>query len=351
MDTMHLLEAAQGGDLTVNAGASPVEGREILVAIPVLNEEAHIEACVRSLMVGDERLRSAEFVVIDGGSTDRTRCIVNDLHDAFPNLRLVNNPKKLQSAAVNLAAREFGSGRRILVRCDGHSTYPEGYVMAVADSLSQRGVASVVVPVDAIGKTCFQRANAWIVDTPLGSGGSAHRGGRKSMFVDHGHHAAFDLAMFLKVGGYDETFSHNEDAEFDKRLRDSGGQIFLNADIRPAYAPRATASGLARQYFNYGKGRARTLLKHRERPRLRQMIPPITLAACLFGLAIAPFTLLSLILPGGYLAALALASITVAIKRRSICGLLAGAASAIMHMSWAAGFFRQIVFGSPKGKA
>jgi succinoglycan biosynthesis protein ExoA len=352
MDATHLLAAAQARDSTVNAAAlRPVEGREILVAIPVLNEEAHIEACVRSLMAGDERLHSAEFVVIDGGSTDRTRCLVNDLRDEFPNLRLANNPKKLQSAAVNLAAREFGAARRVLVRCDAHSTYPEGYVMAVADSLSQRGVASVVVPMDAAGRTCFQQANAWIVDTPLGSGGSAHRGGRKSMFVDHGHHAGFDLKTFLDVGGYDETFSHNEDAEFDKRLRDAGGRIFLDADIRLAYLPRAKAGALARQYFNYGKGRARTILKHSERPRLRQMIPPATLAACVLGFAIAPFTLWGLILPGGYLAALALASITVAVRHRSACGLLAGAASAIMHMSWAAGFFRQIALGPQKSKA
>jgi succinoglycan biosynthesis protein ExoA len=351
MDSMHLLEAAQRGEPTVNSAARPAEGREILVVIPTLNEEAHIEACVRSLMAGDERLRSVEFVVVDGGSTDRTRCIVNDLYDEFPNLRLANNPKKLQSAAVNLAVGEFGAARRILVRCDAHSTFPEGYVMAVADTLSQRGVASVVVPVDSIGKTCFQRANAWIVDTPIGSGGSAHRGGQKSMFVDHGHHAGFDLAMFRKAGGYDETFSHNEDAEFDKRLRDAGGRIFLNADIRPAYVPRARASGLAKQYFNYGKGRARTTLKHGERPRLRQMIPPMTLVACLLGFAIAPFTLWGLILPGGYLMALALASIAVAVRHRSACGLLAGAALAIMHMSWAAGFLRQIIFGSPKSKA
>jgi succinoglycan biosynthesis protein ExoA len=232
------------------------------------------------------------------------------------------------------------------VRCDAHAVYPENYVVSVAQSLNQRAVASLVVPMDAVGKTCFQRANAWIVDTPLGSGGSAHRGGRKSMFVDHGHHAAFDLKTFLHLGGYDETFSHNEDAEFDKRLRDAGGRIFLDADVRLSYLPRASASALARQYFNYGKGRARTILKHGERPRLRQMIPPATLVACLSGLAISPLSPWGLILPGGYLGVLALASVAVAVKRKSACGLLAGAVSAIMHMSWAAGFFRQILSGS-----
>ena len=73
------------------------------------------------------------------------------------------------------------------------------------------------------------------------------------------------------------------------------------------------------------------------------MIPPVTLLACLLGFALTPFTDLGLILPGGYLAVLLLASIVVAVKERSICGMLAGLASATMHMSWAAGFFWQML--------
>ncbi len=318
-------------------------GDEVVVVIPTLNEGRHIEACVRSLMTGDARLRQVEMIVADGGSRDWTRAVVEMLQEEFPNLRLLNNPKRLQSAAVNLAARDAGIGRRILIRCDAHAIYPPNYVMRVADSLARRGVASVVVPMDAEGTTCFQKANAWIVDTPLGSGGSAHRGGRTSGFVDHGHHAAFDLKTFLHVGGYDETFSHNEDAEFDTRLRKAGGRIFMDADIRLIYLPRATISALARQYYNYGRGRARTLLKHGERPKLRQLIPPVTLVACLGGFALALVTPWALIVPGSYLAALAGASLVVAARRLSLCGLLAGVASGVMHMSWSAGLLRQLL--------
>lgn len=326
-------------------------GADILAVIPALNEAAHIEDCIRSLMRGDERLTDTAFVVADGGSTDATREIVERLRAEFPNLSLLHNPARLQSAAVNLAVREHGEGRRILVRCDAHSIYPKNFILDAADSLARRGVASIVTPMDAIGETCFQRANAFIVDTPLGSGGSAHRGGRVSKFVDHGHHAAFDLAKFVEVGGYDETFSHNEDAEFDRRLRAAGGAIFLDAEIRITYMPRASASALARQYFNYGKGRARNLMKHGDTPRPRQMIPQATLVACVLGVLVAPVSPWTLVAPAGYAAALALASVVVAIRMKSACGLLAGPASAIMHMSWAAGFFRQFLAGHRSSQA
>lgn len=318
-------------------------GDEVVVVIPALNEGRHIETCIRSLMTGDGRLKQIEMIVADGGSRDWTRATVEMLQEEFPNLRLVNNSKRLQSAAVNLAAREAGIGRRILVRCDAHAIYPPNYVMRVADSLARRGVASVVVPMDADGTSCFQKANAWIVDTPLGSGGSAHRGGRKSGFVDHGHHAAFDLKTFLHVGGYDEGFSHNEDAEFDTRLRQANGRIFLDAEIRLTYLPRDSMLGLAKQYYNYGRGRARTLLKHGERPKMRQLIPPATLIACLAAMALSFVTPWALIVPGAYLAALAGASLLVAVRHFSLCGLLAGLASGIMHMSWSAGLLRQLL--------
>jgi succinoglycan biosynthesis protein ExoA len=318
-------------------------GEDVVVVIPTLNEGRHIEACVRSLMTGDKRLKQIEMIVADGGSRDWTRAVVEMLQEEFPNLRLLHNPKRLQSAAVNAAARGAGIGRRILVRCDAHAIYPPNYVMQAADSLARRGVASVVVPMDADGITCFQKANAWIVDTPLGSGGSAHRGGRTSGFVDHGHHAAFDLKTFVHLGGYDETFSHNEDAEFDTRLRQAGGRIFMDADIRLTYLPRATVGALARQYYNYGRGRARTLLKHGEKPKLRQLIPPVTLIGCLAGLAMAMVTPWALLAPGSYVAALAGASLVVAVQRMSLCGLLAGMASGVMHMSWSAGLLRQLL--------
>lgn len=318
-------------------------GEDVVVVIPTLNEGRHIETCVRSLMTGDARLKQIEMIVADGGSRDWTRAVVEMLQEEFPNLRLLHNPKRLQSAAVNAGASAAGIGRRILVRCDAHAIYPPNYVMQAADSLARRGVASVVVPMDADGVTCFQKANAWIVDTPLGSGGSAHRGGRTSGFVDHGHHAAFDLKTFLHVGGYDETFSHNEDAEFDTRLRQAGGRIFMDADIRLTYLPRASIGALARQYYNYGRGRARTLLKHGEKPKLRQLIPPVTLIGCIAGFALAPGTQWALLAPGSYVAALIGASFLVAVHRLSLCGLLAGLVSGVMHMSWSAGLLRQML--------
>src|SRR5690606_2830658 len=107
----------------------------------------------------------------------------------------------------------------------------------------------------------------------LGTGGAAHRIGSGGRWVDHGHHALMRLDAFRRLGGYDEAFSHNEDAEFDQRLCESGGRIWLTAKTKIRYFPRDTVVGLFRQYRAFGRGRAANMLKHRSLPRLRQALP------------------------------------------------------------------------------
>jgi succinoglycan biosynthesis protein ExoA len=312
--------------------------RRVLVVIPTLNEAAVIAQTLADL---DSELPPdvcSIVVVADGGSTDGTPEIVARLARQRTALHLVANPRRLQSVAVNLAARRFGREADILVRCDAHAFYPPGYVGALAESLERSGADAVVVTMDSVGDTGMRRAVAWLSDTPVGSGGSAHRGGRRSGFVDHGHHAAFRMASFLRAGGYDESFSHNEDAEFDCRQRALGARIWLDAGIRLGYQPRGTVGGLWRQYRAYGRGRSRTVRRHPGSMRLRQFAVPLHLAASVLALGLALRWPLALLWPGLYLAALGLTGLVLAWRHRSACGLLAAPLAAVMHTAWALGF-------------
>lgn len=326
-----------------------VDPATVLTVIPTLNEARHIETCIRTLMQGSPLLRLIPVTVADGGSTDDTVAIVTRLMAEFPNLRVLENPKRLQSAAINLAVDVHATPRtRWLVRCDAHSVYPPNFILHVIESLQSTGAASVVIPMDAVGEGCFEKANAWIADTLLGSGGALHRGGRKSRYVDHGHHAGFDIVWFRSTGGYDETFSHNEDAEYDHRVSRAGGKIWLDADIRINYVPRSTVKALARQYFRYGQGRARNARKHNGRLKLRQVAPLFILAACLTGLVAGFFQWQAFMLPAGYLSVLTGASVSIAIKHSSLCGLFSGVAAGTMHLAWATGFAWESVTGTRK---
>ena len=326
---------------------------QVIVAIPTLNEERHIAACLRSLVDNCAFTAETKIVVADGGSTDRTRQVVEDLQKTLPHLHLIDNPAKFQSAAINaVAEQEAGPKHLLLVRCDAHAVYPPGYVRDVVASFGANSeAASIATVMDAQGSSCFQRASAWVVDTPFGSGGSAHRGGSRSGWVDHAHHAGFRLSWFRKIGGYDPTFTHNEDAEYDHRLGLAGGKIWLDAGIRMDYQMRPTLGGLAKQYWRYGRGRARTVLKHQMRPRLRQLIPAINVLllaiTTLLGFVWTP----ALIFPALYLGALVAISAFAVAKMKSLCGLYAGVSLAIMHNFWGAGFVAQCLASIGKSSA
>lgn len=313
-----------------------------IVVVPTYNEEQHIEACLRSLIT--PHLSHVPFLVVDGMSEDLTQQIVLDLMNEFPNLHLIDNPDRLQSAALNrAAAHPLAQGKATMVRCDAHSIYPQDFIARVIQSIRDMNAASIVTVMDAQGQTCFERANAWIVDTPLGSGGSAHRGGTRSGYVDHGHHAGFNLDWFRKLGGYDASFSHNEDAEYDMRLTKAGGAIYLDADIRIAYVPRGSLGSLSRQYFNYGKGRARTVLKHKTVPKIRQMLPVLAFMGTVLGLLLAPFSPVGIVIAGAYASLVVLTSAFILVSKRSVCGIWAGPAMAAMHLAWGAGFLTQML--------
>jgi succinoglycan biosynthesis protein ExoA len=315
----------------------------LLVAIPTLNEARHIERIVSDLLAGTADLPDARIAVVDGGSTDGTTDIVSRIARENPRVSLLRNPARIQSAAINLAARQLGRDTDVMIRCDAHSSYPPNFCRRLLETLERVDADAVVVPMDSYGESGLQRAIAWVSNSPIGTGGAAHRAGRRSGFVDHGHHAAFRMDRFRRAGGYDETFSHNEDAELDCRQRALGARVYLDAEIRVGYQPRARLRDLWRQYFRYGAGRSRTARRHPGSLRLRQLAVPTHLAISLLALGVSPLFPAALAWPAFYLVVLGGTSIALAVRHRDVAGLWAGPAAAVMHTAWACGFFSGLI--------
>ncbi|WP_417809352.1 glycosyltransferase family 2 protein [Thioclava sp.] len=321
----------------------------VLVVIPTLNEAAHIAAVINGLRPFSERAASAgrkvTIVVVDGGSLDGTRDIVARLQASFDGLHLLNNPARLQSAAVNLAVSQFAKDAAWLIRIDAHARYPEDYCDILLDEAEATAADSVVVAMRAIGETPFQRAAALAQNTRIGNGGAAHRSAPAGARVEHGHHALMRLDAFCAMGGYDAGFSHNEDAELDRRLVASGRKIWLTGRTGLGYIPRRSVTALARQYFNFGRGRAQTQLKHRIWPRLRQTLPIAVLPAVLLAL-LAPLHPLFALPAVLWLSACLAGGLVLALQGHGWTGLPAGAIAALMHLAWSCGFWSGLATGS-----
>jgi GT2 family glycosyltransferase len=313
----------------------------VLIVIPTLNEAAHIAAVIDSLLPF-ALARRARIVVADGGSSDGTKDIVTARTDAGQPVTLMHNPARLQAAGINLAVAMFGTAKDWLIRIDAHADYPADYCETLIAEAEKHGADSVVVGMEAVGQGLWQSAVAAAQNSRFGNGGAAHRIAPVGRFVDHGHHALMRMSMFTAVGGYDETFSHNEDAELDLRLRQAGGRIWLTAETRLAYFPRRSLDGLLRQYFRFGRGRAQNILKHKSRPGARQMLV----------IALAPALALGVLAPVSWVFALPLliwaaacifAGAMIARSTGDLRSMLAGLAAGAMHAAWSAGFWTRLV--------
>ncbi|MFD2239251.1 glycosyltransferase family 2 protein [Aureimonas populi] len=311
-----------------------------LIVVPCLNEEAFIGPLL-DFLSAEAREVNATIVVVDGGSSDRTRAIVSEKALGNPAIRLCDNPLRIQSAGVNRAVERFGADAAFLIRIDAHAHYPDGYCRTLVAEAERTGASSVVVSMRTVARHGFQAAVAIAQSGRIGTGGSSHRSAPVGRWVDHGHHALIRVDAFKGVGGYDETFSHNEDAELDHRLHKAGGRVWMTAETDMTYYPRATAGGLFRQYFGYGKGRARNMLKHRTPPKLRQALPMLVAPALVLAL-LSPLSLLFAVPAAAWVAACLLGGLAGFARTRKVEALLAGVAAMIMHLGWSLGFWAQL---------
>lgn len=298
---------------------------DVLIVVPSLNEVAHIEEILEK-MIHQSGEGANLICVADGGSTDGTVELVKTLAARHNRIRYLHNPLRIQSAAVNLGVKTYGTNFTYFVRVDAHAVYPDDFIITLLTEARQMGAQAVTVPMNSIGKSPKQSAIAAAQNSRLGNGGSAHRlTGHAGRWVDHGHHALMETALFEAVGGYDESFSHNEDAELDFRLGSAGGKIWLSGTTQIDYFPRSTFTALARQYFGFGAGRARTLLKHHIRPKLRQLVP----------MTVVPVALLTLLSPVSWLVNLpALLWISVVIAAGTTTGLKSPETRSIQGVYW-----------------
>jgi succinoglycan biosynthesis protein ExoA len=326
----------------VESAARPLSHRPGLIIIPCLNEADFIGDLLEQMLADCSDLQ-ATIVVADGGSTDNTRQIVEAVAARDRRVVVLDNPARLQSAGVNLVVRRFGRDAAWIVRIDAHARYPAGYVAALlAEADCRPGASAVVVSMVSEGDGCFQKAAAAAQNSWLGAGGSAHRRRGGAGWVDHGHHALIRTDAFLRAGGYDESFSHNEDAEFDARLVRGGGKIWLTNAVYISYLPRRTARALWRQYWGYGQGRARTAMKHGARLKLRQTLPLLVAPACAAALAALLAWPLALPFIVWVTASLGL-GLLVGVRSGGGCALLSGAPAMIMHLAWSCGFFSAFI--------
>jgi glycosyltransferase involved in cell wall biosynthesis len=254
------------------------------VLVPVLNEERHIVDSVAAML--EQRFPGRlEAILVDGGSTDRTRSIVEEMARRDPRLRVFDNPGGSTPSGLNVALRHARG--RWVARMDAHTTYPPDYIALGVARLERGGTSWVSGPQVPRGQGAVSRAVELALRTPLGRGGSRKWGsaraadgpGAEEYELDSGVFAGvWERATLLRYGGWDEGWPRNQDSEMAGRFLARGERLVCLPQMAARYTPRDSIRSLWRQYWQYGDYREKTALRHPHTMRRSHLIPPSLVA-------------------------------------------------------------------------
>jgi GT2 family glycosyltransferase len=276
--------------------------------------------------------------------------VIADFQASHPGLaiQVTENPRQSIPAALNTAIRACRGD--YVVRLDGHSVPAVDYVERSVAALEERlgAVVGGVWQIQPGGMGWAARAIAAAAANPLGVGDALYRFTTRAGQVDTVPFGAYARALIDQVGFYDETLLVNEDYEFNTRVRQSGGKVWLDPAIHSVYFARSDLAALSRQYFRYGFWKFRMLRRYPGTLRWRQALPPIFLLNLVLLAVLAiflPLAGLGLGLELGLYALILLAAGIQQASKRKDRGLVAGIPLAIatMHLSWGWGFLVSVV--------
>lgn len=217
----------------------------ITVVVPALNEEEHIAHVLESLLA--QSYLPDEILVIDNGSTDRTKFIASK----FPGVKVIDEPKRgLHNARQRGLIESSGD---IVVATDADCIAPKQWIEYLVRPFEDPFVVETYGP---IGFYDGHPIDKWASNTlyPLFLL-TTHTFGYPN--PPGGNHAVRKTAA-LAVGGYDRPFA--EDIHLAQKLKQVGKVVYVPKAKNYTSARRIREEGRWKTYALHAKNVIRRLL-------------------------------------------------------------------------------------------
>ncbi len=188
----------------------------ISVVVPAYNAEGTIGKCIEALLRQDCR-EQYEIIVVDDGSSDRTKNIVRQFRDAG-RIKLVEQQHGGPAKARNAGAREAKGD--IILFTDSDCIPEKNWVTEMAKPFSNPSVAGV----QGRYRTMQQSIVARFAQTEIEE---RYRRVMKMGIDGIGtYSAAYRKGIFSEMGGFDENFPMASGEDFDLSFRMKDGLVF-----------------------------------------------------------------------------------------------------------------------------
>jgi succinoglycan biosynthesis protein ExoA len=243
----------------------------ITVVIPALNEAKSIGEALQCIVDNGYQRDEMEVVLVDGGSRDATVQIAKAFSDRLQ-LRVIDAPGSSVYRALNIGLQ--AARGEFFVRVDARSLVPQNYISCCLRNLDHQGAQCVGGIQLQYGESAVGDSIARVTSSVIGTGGAKFRTSTVSGFVDSVYLGVYRTATLQELGGFEDDSDYvSEDALINKRIRERGGKIYLDAKLQVRYPAKTTFRALVKQYVIYGAAKAFVFRKYRIFTSFRQALP------------------------------------------------------------------------------
>jgi hypothetical protein len=175
---------------------------------------------------------------------------------------------------------------------------------------------------------------------------STHRFASSPRPVDTISHPAYWKDAMVETNRFDERLARNSDYEFNVRMRALGHVLRFDPSISSIYRPRPSLRALARQFWWYGRWKARVARQHPDAVRPRHLVAPAAVAAALttpLWLNIRPLRPMVFAGWSAYAISVAIATAAPRPKQKGAAPAVLVASFPVMHGAWGAGFLLSLI--------
>ena len=249
----------------------------VTVIMPIRNEAGFIRRSLGSILSQDYIDGPIQILIVDGRSDDGTRELVKSLiremdeESSSVRVMLLDNTAGTVPKALNIGI-EHADGD-IIVRVDGHCEIQPDHIRRCIEVLEKTDADNVGGIQQAYGDRYLGRVIARATSSPFGVGSARFHYSRKGGWADTVYLGAYRREVFQRFGNFDEEMIRNQDDEFNFRLTQRGGRIWLDPSIQTTYYVRPSLPRLWKQYFQYGLFKVRVIQKRGGAASFRHLVP------------------------------------------------------------------------------
>ncbi len=239
---------------------------DISIVVPTFNRKNKLKSCLESILGQDYPSERFEIIVVDDGSTDGTREMVEAFKPFFAHLRYYFQENLGPAAARNFGVRQ--SQADIVGFTDDDCRLTSSWARDMLGSYALNPRVDVVG-----GKTCVDTRNIKaLVSQSLSDGAIfAEIGSEKKIIFFPTCNVSYKKSSVNARFAESFCFPAGEDLEFFWRLYKAGGRFVFNQSIEITHNCHMNLRSFIRQAYLYGRGNLRVKYAHRDHPLLKEI--------------------------------------------------------------------------------